>query len=163
PSDWQRAARSVLGDGSLDLEVDVPLGDGAPLDGARGRWVTLYTPGHASTQVCLYDPAGQDLLSSDHLLPAVSTHMLLDPPAPAGPDLLPSAPLLPAVSTNMVLEPPAPGRAAEPPILSFLASLRRLTRLGVGRVWPGHGEPFEDGLAVIAGRIERCEQRLDQV
>jgi glyoxylase-like metal-dependent hydrolase (beta-lactamase superfamily II) len=137
PSDWQRAARSVLGDGSLDLEVDVSLGDGAPLDGARGRWVTLYTPGHASTQVCLYDPAGQDLLSSDHLLPDVST--------------------------NMVLEPPAPGRATEPPILSYLASLRRLARLEVGRVWPGHGEPFGDSWAVIAGRIERCEQRLDQV
>jgi glyoxylase-like metal-dependent hydrolase (beta-lactamase superfamily II) len=135
--DWPRAARFAGGDGTLDLQVDVVLPDGAVVEGAGGRWQALHTPGHASTQLCLYDPAAQELLSSDHLLPDVSA--------------------------NMVLEPPWPGQTAGHPTLDHLDSLRRLQGLAIRRVWPGHGEPFEDAPAVIAGRIERCEQRLDQV
>jgi glyoxylase-like metal-dependent hydrolase (beta-lactamase superfamily II) len=137
-NDWQRAAaRAAIAGAAPSLPVDVALHDGTVIETDAGRWETIHTPGHASTQLCLYEPRRKELLSSDHLLPDVTA--------------------------NMVLEPPLPGEPEAHPILDYLESLRRLQRLDVRRIWPGHGAAFEDVPAVIASRIERCEQRLAQV
>lgn len=136
-SDWNRPARSPLANADMNVAVDAALADGAVVETTAGSWQALHTPGHASTQLCLYRPDSGELLSSDHVLPDVTA--------------------------NMVLEPPAPGEPPAHPILDYLASLRRLQALPITRVWPGHGAPFGDAQAVLASRIERCEQRMAQV
>ncbi len=135
-SDWTRASRSPMADPALSVRVDVPLPDGAMIETSTAHWQAVHTPGHASTQLCLYDPEKGALLSSDHVLPDVTA--------------------------NMVLEPPTDGEPAPHPILDYLASLRRLQALKIERVWPGHGSEFGDAHAVLANRIDRCEQRLAQ-
>lgn len=42
--------------------------------------------------------------------------------------------------------------------LRLRESLKRLSRLPVGRVWPGHGPPIADGPAAIAACLERVER-----
>jgi glyoxylase-like metal-dependent hydrolase (beta-lactamase superfamily II) len=120
----------------MPLLVDVPLADGARLEAAGQSWQVLYTPGHASTQLCLYGLTTQQAITSDHLLPDTTA--------------------------NIVLEPPWPGEPVAHPVLDYLASLRRLQTLPIACVWPGHGPEFTDAAATIAARIERCEQRLEQ-
>jgi glyoxylase-like metal-dependent hydrolase (beta-lactamase superfamily II) len=139
----RQGAVSPLISQAANVSVQTALPDGAVVETDRGRWRTIHTPGHASTQICLYEPERRALLSSDHLLRDVTANMVLEPPrAPSNGDGGPS------------LE----GR----PILDYLDSLRRLQGLEIGRVWPGHGDAFEDVPATVAARIERCEQRLGQ-
>jgi glyoxylase-like metal-dependent hydrolase (beta-lactamase superfamily II) len=130
------AERPPYLDAATTVAVDELLADGDVVETGAARWRVHYTPGHASTQICLHEPATQELLSSDHLLRDVTA--------------------------NMVLEPPWPGEPAAHPILDYLASLRRLQALPVARVWPGHGAAFEDAQATIRARIERCLERLEQ-
>ena len=39
------------------------------------EWLALYTPGHTDDHLCLYDPAGQVMLSGDHVLPTITPHI----------------------------------------------------------------------------------------
>jgi glyoxylase-like metal-dependent hydrolase (beta-lactamase superfamily II) len=132
---WMRSAPSS----TASIAVGGPLADGEVLEIGGARWEVIYTPGHASTQLCLFGHGEGILLSSDHLLPAVGT--------------------------NMVLEPSLPGETQEPAVESFLCSLRRVDALGASEVWPGHGEVHDEAAgygvnALIDHRIERCEHRL---
>ena len=70
----RRFARSV--------DVDTPLGGGDHLSLAGYDWQVLHTPGHAGGLVCLYEPEGGTLLSSDHLLADISSNPVVEPPLP---------------------------------------------------------------------------------
>lgn len=39
------------------------------------EWVGVYTPGHTSDHLCLFDPEGGVLLSGDHVLPTITPHI----------------------------------------------------------------------------------------
>jgi glyoxylase-like metal-dependent hydrolase (beta-lactamase superfamily II) len=145
-------AGSPLISAAANVSVRTTLPDGAVVETDGGRWRTIHTPGHASTQICLYEPERRELLSSDHLLRDVTANMVLEPPR---------------APSNGGGGPPGEARGGGPaleghPILDYLDSLRRLQGLEIERVWPGHGDAFGDVPATVAARIERCEQRLAQ-
>src|SRR5438105_2278296 len=79
-SDWSRAPRSPMADPALSVRVDVSLPNGAMVVTSTAHWQVVHTPGHASTQLCLYEPETGALLSSDHVLPDVTANMVLEPP-----------------------------------------------------------------------------------
>ena len=39
------------------------------------EWMGVYTPGHTSDHLCLFDPEGGVLLSGDHVLPSITPHI----------------------------------------------------------------------------------------
>jgi glyoxylase-like metal-dependent hydrolase (beta-lactamase superfamily II) len=54
------------------VEPDVALVPGVTVDTDLGTWTVHYTPGHAPSHVCLYQPERRLLISGDHLLGRVS-------------------------------------------------------------------------------------------
>lgn len=79
------------------------------------EWEVVYTPGHASSHICLWSPADRLLISGDHLLPTITPHIDFE------------------------------RHGEEDPLGEFLDSLARVERLEPALVLPGHGSPFEDG------------------
>jgi glyoxylase-like metal-dependent hydrolase (beta-lactamase superfamily II) len=82
---------------------------------------SIPVPGHSRGQVCFYFPEEGILLSGDHVLPDITPNL--------SPDL-----------SSMDFRP----------LHSFLNSLGRIQALPVNRVYPAHGDPFDD----LKGRIE---------
>ena len=99
-------------------------------------WQVLYTPGHANTLTCYYQPDTRQFLSTDMLLPIAPTP-------------IPELPL-------------AHEKGRVPPLPQFLQSLDRVEALECDMVYPGHGTPFADHRAVIARQRSRIEMRKAQ-
>lgn len=86
----------------------------------------IHTPGHASGGICLYEESSQFLISADALWEGGDMGVI-----------------------NTIIE----GNIA--PFLAE-ASLQRLSKLKVKKVFPGHGRPFED----FEGAVKKGLQRL---
>jgi glyoxylase-like metal-dependent hydrolase (beta-lactamase superfamily II) len=120
------------------VAVDRPLNEGDRLRLAGRDWQVLHTPGHAAGLTCLYEPASQTLLSSDHLLAAISS--------------------------NPIVEPPQPGQTERPRSLHlYQAALRRVAALGVRLALPSHGPAITDVSGLIARRLAFHQQRMARV
>ncbi len=95
-----------------------------------GREVRVFhTPGHARGHVVFYFPGEKILLSGDHVLPDITPNL--------SPDLF------------------------EPDfrvLRSFLSSLKEISTLPVRRVWPAHGDPFDN----LAKRVEEIVVHHDE-
>jgi glyoxylase-like metal-dependent hydrolase (beta-lactamase superfamily II) len=118
--------------------VDHVVDEGDSLRLAGLEWQVLHTPGHAGGLICLYEPAGRTLLSSDHLL--------------AG------------ISSNPVVEPPPPGRQER--LLSLVvyrASLQRVAAMDIARALPSHGPAIDDVPGLVAQRLEFHRSRVANV
>lgn len=99
-------------------------------------WQVLYTPGHAGTLTCFYQPDTRQFLSTDMLLPATPT------PIP---------------------EPPPDDQTERVPSLpQFLESLAVVETLDCDIVYPGHGEPFTDHKALIHRQRDRIAMRKEE-
>ncbi len=117
------------------VAVDAVVDEGDSLCLAGLEWRVLHTPGHAAGLICLFEPDGRTLLSSDHLL--------------AG------------ISSNPVVEPPPPGR--EERLLSLVvyqASLQRVAAMGIARALPSHGPAIDDVPGLVARRLEFHRSRV---
>jgi glyoxylase-like metal-dependent hydrolase (beta-lactamase superfamily II) len=120
------------------VHVDVPLNDGDVLRLAGADWRVLHTPGHAAGLICLYEPEGRTLLSSDHLLADISS--------------------------NPLVEPPPPGQTERPRSLAlYRASLERVAVLDVDRALPSHGPVIHDVAGLVAQRLRFHRRRADRV
>ncbi len=120
------------------VAVDQHLDDGDTLRLAGHDWQVLHTPGHAAGLICLFEPATQTLLSSDHLLAAISS--------------------------NPLVEPPPPGQTERPRSLAlYQASLRRVAALGVELALPSHGPAITDVPALVDQRLAFHRQRVARV
>ena len=98
----------------------------------------LHTPGHAGGLICLYEPAGRTLLSSDHLLADISS--------------------------NPVVEPPPPGREERlPSLVVYQASLQRVAAMKVARALPSHGPAIDNVAGLVARRLEFHRSRVADV
>ena len=120
------------------VAVDATIDEGDTLRLAGLEWQVLHTPGHSGGLICLYEPAGRTLLSSDHLL--------------AG------------ISSNPIVEPPPPGR--EERLLSlavYQASLQRVAAMDIARALPSHGPAIDDVPGLVARRLEFHRSRVDSV
>ncbi len=109
--------------------------DGVVQMGGR-PWQVLFTPGHAGTQTCFYQPETRQLLSADHLL---------------------------AITPTPVVEnvPDVPDKRV-PALPRFLESLGLVEALEVDTVHPGHGRAFGDHRAVIARQRARILERKQE-
>ncbi|QBS37754.1 MBL fold metallo-hydrolase [Thermaerobacter sp. FW80] len=120
------------------------LEDGDELTMGDDRWLVLHTPGHAQSQVCLYRERDGLLISSDHLLPTISSNALLEP--------------APLDERGRPLRP-------EPPrsLVDYRRSLRRVRPLPARRCLPGHGDPFGGHRELIERRLADMERRARQI
>jgi glyoxylase-like metal-dependent hydrolase (beta-lactamase superfamily II) len=120
-------------------ESDWPLPTRLLDDGERVRWGTLdlqvvWCPGHTRGLVCLYEPTRRWLFTTDHVMRRA--------PAP--------------VTLRDSLRD-------DDPLGDYLASVRKLDRLDVHTVLPGHGRPF-GGLHQRLAHIQaEIQQQLDHI
>ncbi|MGD2205536.1 MAG: MBL fold metallo-hydrolase [Anaerolineae bacterium] len=118
--------------------VDTSLDEGDTLRLGGHNWQVLHTPGHAAGLICLYEPEGRILLSSDHLLADISS--------------------------NPVVEPPAPGETERPRSLAlYKASLQRVAAMDIVRALPNHGPIIYDVAGLVRQRLEFHRQRTARV
>jgi glyoxylase-like metal-dependent hydrolase (beta-lactamase superfamily II) len=120
------------------VAVDVTLDEGDGLRLAGRAWRVLHTPGHAAGLICLHEPAGRLLLSSDHLLADISS--------------------------NPVMEPPPPGQRERPRSLAlYQASLQRVAALDLERALPSHGPVVHDVAGLVEQRLAFHRRRVARV
>jgi len=120
------------------VSITAPVNEGDTLPLAGRRWQVLHTPGHARGLICLYEPASQTLISSDHLLAEISS--------------------------NPVVEPPLPGQTERSRSLAlYQDSLRRVAALPIDRALPGHGPLIDDVPGLIERRLAFHRQRMARI
>ncbi len=106
--DWRRFLSGVV-------EATERVTEGDVISVGGRDWQVVYTPGHAHSHICLWDPRDRLLISGDHLLPTITPHIDFK----RGEDL--------------------------DPLGDFLESLTKVEKLDPVMVFPGHGHPFEEG------------------
>jgi glyoxylase-like metal-dependent hydrolase (beta-lactamase superfamily II) len=120
-----------------NVTVTHAIDDGDTLEMAGHHWQVLHTPGHSQGVICLYQPDTRVLLSSDHLLPKISS--------------------------NPIVEPPQAGQERPRKLMIYIEQLKRIAAMNVSVALPGHGEPIDDHRALVAERLAFHEQRAEQV
>jgi glyoxylase-like metal-dependent hydrolase (beta-lactamase superfamily II) len=99
-------------------------------------WQVIYAPGHTNTQTCFFQPDSGAFLSADMLLPITPT------------------PVLEASLTN----PHKRSRG----LPEYMRSLAMVEALPITKVFPGHGNPFENHTRLIQRQRKRLGQRQQQ-
>lgn len=112
-------------DRSLDGGEEIPCGTFA--------FKVIWTPGHSSGHICLYDRRAKVLLSGDHVLPHIT----------------PSVGLHVRTPTN--------------PLADYLDSLKLVGSLEAELVLPGHGDPFQGLPERTGELIAHHHRRLDEI
>jgi len=120
------------------VAVDAVIDEGYNLRLAGLEWRVLHTPGHAGGLVCLYEPAGRTLLSSDHLLADISSNPIVEPPPPGQKERLRS-------------------------LVVYQASLQRVAAMDVARALPSHGPAIDNVPGLVARRLEFHRSRVADV
>ena len=130
--------RQGMGQYAEPLTPSRTLVDGDVVRLGPEDWRVLHTPGHTGGLVCLYQPEGRVLLSSDHLLRDISSNPIVDVPEPG---------------------------ESEPPrrLVQYLEQLRRVAELDVAVALPGHGPPILDHRALVQGRLSFHEERAGAI
>ena len=120
------------------VAVDTSLHEGDTLQMANRAWRVLHTPGHSAGLICLYEPASQILLSSDHLLADISS--------------------------NPVVEPPPPGEIERPrSLVLYRQSLLRVASMQIEHALPSHGPTIHDVTRLVHQRIDFHQRRMARV
>ena len=120
------------------VEVAFTITEGDTLCLGDYCWQALYTPGHAGSMICLYQPDTQILVSSDHLLRDVSSNPLIE-------------------------APPTPGAHRPRRLLDYMEQLQRVAALDVQLALPGHGENITDHRSLIEHRLKYHRARADRI
>ncbi|MCX7912470.1 MAG: MBL fold metallo-hydrolase [Dehalococcoidales bacterium] len=116
-----RSVADSLRDATLGLEQyitpvmpDITLRDGESINTGKFSFRVIWTPGHSSGHVCLYEPVRKIFLSGDHILPKITPNVSIHP------------------------------LSIENPLGRYLASLEEIKRLDIRLVLPGHDSPFTE-------------------
>ena len=111
----------ILRDASLDVEKyivptmpDKLLHDGDTITNGAFTFRVIWTPGHSSGHICLYEPDKKILLSGDHILPNITPNVSVNP------------------------------QSIENPLGRYLKSLQDLRQLEVVLTLPGHDQPLKN-------------------
>jgi glyoxylase-like metal-dependent hydrolase (beta-lactamase superfamily II) len=111
----------ILRDATLGLEnyivpvlPDAILHDGEIIDIGTFKFRAIWTPGHSSGHICLYEPDKKILFSGDHILPKITPNVGLHP------------------------------QSIDNPLGRYIESLQQLKKLDIGLTLPGHDEPFRN-------------------
>jgi glyoxylase-like metal-dependent hydrolase (beta-lactamase superfamily II) len=112
---------------------DVILQGGETIKTGLFNFEVIWTPGHSSGHICLYEPSKKILLSGDHILPIITPNISIHP------------------------------YSSDNPLKSYLASLKEVDRLDVDIVLPGHEHIFTDLHKRIGELFSHHEQRVDDI
>ncbi len=114
-----RDLADTLRDATLGLEnyivptlPDITLRDGDTITTGKFTFRVIWTPGHSSGHICLYEPEAKILLSGDHILPKITPNISVNP------------------------------QSIENPLGRYLKSLQEIRQLEVKLTLPGHDRPF---------------------
>jgi glyoxylase-like metal-dependent hydrolase (beta-lactamase superfamily II) len=117
PEDEMEAMR----DASLDIlnyivpaQPDSVLHNGDEIKAGTFKFEVLWTPGHSSGHVCLYDRNKKVLICGDHILPRITPNIGVNP------------------------------QSIDNPLGRYMQSLDEIKRLDIDLVMPGHDEPFHN-------------------
>lgn len=91
---------------------DIILRDGAIITTGEFTFRAIWTPGHSSGHICLYEPEQKILLSGDHILPKITPNIGVHP------------------------------QSIENPLGRYIKSLQEIRQLDVKLTLPGHDKPF---------------------
>lgn len=112
---------------------DITLHDGETVTTGKFTFKTIWTPGHASGHLCLYEPEKKIFISGDHILPTITPNVSVHP------------------------------QAIENPLGRYFNSLNELKRLEVELVLPGHENPFNDFQKRIDDILQHHEHRNQEI
>jgi glyoxylase-like metal-dependent hydrolase (beta-lactamase superfamily II) len=93
----------------------------------------IWTPGHSSGHICLYEPEKKIMISGDHVLPTITPNVSVHP------------------------------QAIENPLGRYFDSLNELKRLDVDIALPGHENPFYDFQKRIDRILRHHEERNREI
>lgn len=123
---------------SIPVHLFGPLEDLQTVRLGPDDWRVIHAPGHASGLIVLYEPKSRTLLSSDHLLPDITS--------------------------NPLLEPPARSESERPRALrDYLRSLRRVAEYDIAEALPSHGVPIYDVPALFDARQAFHRRRVERI
>ena len=117
-----RDAWIAMADGVDPFDPVRTVEDGESLDLGGRAATVLWTPGHTDHHAVLFEPATATLFAGDHVLPRITSNVGLYP------------------------------YSRDDPLGDFVGALEKMKTLGVKRVLPAHGDPFDD-----------CNGRVDEV
>jgi glyoxylase-like metal-dependent hydrolase (beta-lactamase superfamily II) len=126
-----RAAWVAMNDRVDPFEPIQPVADGEVLDLGGRAFTVVWTPGHTDHHAVLFEESSGTLISGDHVLPRITSNVGLYPG----------------------------GR--RDPLGDFVSALEKMKTLGVKRVLPAHGDPFDDCTARVDEMLAHHAQRLD--
>jgi glyoxylase-like metal-dependent hydrolase (beta-lactamase superfamily II) len=112
---------------------DITLRDGATITTGEFTFQVIWTPGHSSGHLCLYEPQKKILLSGDHILPKITPNISVHP------------------------------QSIENPLGRYIDSLKEMRRLKVELVLPGHDQPFTEYASRIDEIIHHHELRKQEI
>jgi len=115
-----RVAWIAMGSRVDPFEPIRAVADGEVLDLGGRAFTVIWTPGHTDHHAVLFEERTGTLVAGDHVLPRITSNVGVYPDG--RPD----------------------------PLGDFLSALERMKTLGVTRVLPAHGDPFDD----CAGRVD---------
>jgi glyoxylase-like metal-dependent hydrolase (beta-lactamase superfamily II) len=108
---------------------DALLHDGDTVSTGMFTFQVVWTPGHSSGHICLYEPDRKVLISGDHILPRITPNISVHP------------------------------ESIENPLGRYLKSLKETSRLNADLVLPGHDEPFASLVPRIDNITRHHEER----
>ncbi len=108
---------------------DITLRDGATVTTGEFTFRVIWTPGHSSGHLCLYEPEKKILLSGDHILPRITPNISVHP------------------------------QSIENPLGRYIKSLQEMRQLDAELILPGHDQPFTGLRPRIDEIIQHHEQR----
>jgi glyoxylase-like metal-dependent hydrolase (beta-lactamase superfamily II) len=119
--------------------VTTPLRAGEQLGFAGRTWTIHHRPGHSPSDTVFHDEASGELIGGDHLIAKISSNPLISRPLDGNTDERPKA------------------------LRIYLDSLAATAAMPLTRVWPGHGEPVEDHVALIDERRRLHARRAEKL
>jgi glyoxylase-like metal-dependent hydrolase (beta-lactamase superfamily II) len=122
---------------SCQRSLSETIQEGDAVSGLPG-WVVIETPGHAQSHIVLYRERDGLMIGGDHLLSAISS--------------------------NPLLEPPFDGETERPkPLLQYNRSLKKLLDYDILRVLTGHGDDVTEVKELVEKRLAKQRERAHQV
>jgi glyoxylase-like metal-dependent hydrolase (beta-lactamase superfamily II) len=112
---------------------DITLHEGDTITTGKFTFRVIWTPGHSSGHICLYEPIKKILISGDHILPKITPNISVNP------------------------------QSIENPLGRYLKSLQEIRKLEVKLTLPGHDRPFTQLVPRIDEIIQHHDRRNEEI
>jgi glyoxylase-like metal-dependent hydrolase (beta-lactamase superfamily II) len=142
PEDVRYALRAVSAQfraWGARAQVTRTVHDGEVLEFSGRSWRVHHRPGHSPSDTVFHDESAGELIGGDHLIQKISSNPLIARPLDGQTDERPQA------------------------LRIYLESLAATREMELTRVWPGHGDPVDDHVAVIDERFRLHTRRAEKL